>query len=174
MIRLLVLALLFCAPAMADSNRLRCIGGEGMKTPIGEAVVTAGHLSELCGVGQSLSKRLDVSVIKRGDPGACRDAALGENVYISGPRGDVVRGLVLRQNQTIKANAAAGGKVKRTGVDLVLAPKVKAGWSGGPVVSVNDHRVVGMVLVASRNPVKDNLYAVYVRPIESICEKLSE
>jgi len=53
----------------------------------------------------------------------------------------------------------------------MMAPDVRPGYSGGPAISVDDGRVVGIILGVG--PVRtDGFRAVIVQPVETICNSI--
>jgi hypothetical protein len=154
-------------PAHGQAEYMKCSTRnktyEGTKTKIGEAWVTAGHLGAACGFEKS--GNLDLSVISRGETGSCTDGAEGENVYLVGfptPEGDVQRGVILSSKQEIDGQSFS----------VAAAKGVTFGYSGGPAISVNDGRVVGMIISVGKK--SDNGFKpVVILPISTICENIN-
>ena len=152
--------------------------GNGSAVALGDSRFTAFHVVQNC-VGQPEGEaypEIDLYVMQRGDAGQCRNAADFEPViYLGYPvmtDGRVTNeletdsGQVLRQGRTLGIwNSKTQATELREGMTIATVNRVRGGYSGGPVVSALDGRVVGMVIAT------DGTNAVIV-PIEAICEKL--
>lgn len=164
---LILAAFALAAPlACAQVERFACETRkaiiEGAKTQIGEAWVTAGHVAEPCGYDREPD--MDLAILESGETGSCRNAEIGENVFLVGfpePEGDVQRGVVIGETEI-------GGRM----MTVAMARGVRSGFSGGPAISTDDERITGIILsVGVERP--DGFRPVIVLPVETICERIN-
>lgn len=164
-------------------------------TEVGGATVTAYHWAgnKTCKTafpdnpGMRHFPAYDITVLK---PGAlpkegCRDASQGEPVaYLGYPgtdqeTGDWLNplrrpletdsGVVLATGLSVPVTDGKGGNVRLLqGISVGTSSKVRQGYSGGPVVSLNDGRIVGII-----NAVGAGNMPFYT-PISTICNLIEE
>jgi hypothetical protein len=180
------------AAAEDAAARVRCTPFSelttGTSTAIGEAVVTARHVVEACsgqiGAAYSSGEYSDFSILTVGDPGICIDATPGEPLIfagfpatrrIGGDRLDAVNQVLeLDTGTTVSRDinvASLGGRpivLRRIeGLTSAATKYVRGGYSGGPVVSAVDGRVVGITNAAAT----DGSFA-YFTPVTLICDQI--
>lgn len=180
------------AAAESASGRVRCTPFDeltkGTSTAIGEAVVTARHVVEACsgmlGAEYSSGEYRDFAILTVGDPGICVDATPGEPLIfagypatrrIGGGRLDAVNqvlefdtGKVLDRDINVVSMGGRPLVLRRiAGLTSATTTHVRGGYSGGPVVSAVDGRVVGITNAAAT----DGSFA-YFTPITLICDQI--
>lgn len=151
---------------------------------IGDAYVTAKHFANssecrTAGLPVDLHDPIDdISVIQAGDPGLCRDAVVGESVVYLGYPGSLkdgtippLSGIVLEYDTGLVAEKDADipmpGTLLRK-VDIATSRWVRPGYSGGPVVSARDGRIVGIINGISQEG------HTYFTPISRVCRLIEE
>jgi hypothetical protein len=177
--------------AAASAERVRCTPfaelTTGTSTAIGEAVVTARHVVEACrgliGAAYSSGEYSDFSILTVGDPGICVDASPGEPLVIAGfpatrtngsnyASADVVlefdTGTVVERDVNVVSVGGSPPALRRIeGLTQVATTRVRGGYSGGPVVSAVDGRVVGITNAAAL----DGSFT-YFTPVTLICDQI--
>lgn len=160
----------------------------GTSTKVGDAVVTAKHVVTACrgrlpAVMQS-GDFADYAILKAGSPGVCKDAEVGEAVLFAGyPATNAVTRKPLKEafnRLEMDAGVVTRKDVKVVSLDSQLltvkvvegltettANTLRGGYSGGPVVSAVDGRVVGVTNAAAT----DSTLA-YFTPITLICDQI--
>lgn len=180
------------AAARAASSRVLCDSSSevtiGTATRVGDAVVTAKHVIEACRgrlipVYQSAAQT-DFAILTLGQPGVCRDAEPGEGVVFAGYPGtrriggerldaanrrlETDTGVVDRKDVTVASLGGSPISLRRiVGLTASTSTAVRGGYSGGPVVSAVDGRVVGITNAAAT----DSTLA-YFTPITLICDQI--
>ena len=137
---------------------------EGTKTQIGTAWVTAAHVAEKC--VSSIYEEHDLAVLNQGIPTDCENGIIDENVFLIGyptSEGEVQRGVIFALDHPIDNQ-------KRT---VVMAKGVTDGYSGGPAVSVDTNKVVGIILSVGPK-VQGDYRPVVLLPVSTICKVLNE
>jgi hypothetical protein len=177
--------------AASAAARVRCTPfadlTTGTSTAIGDAVVTAKHVISACkgliGSEYSSGDYVDFSILTVGDPGICIDATLGEAVIFAGfpatrtngnnyASADVVMefdtGIVVDRDINVVSIGGLPPVLRRIkGLTAATTTHVRGGYSGGPVVSAVDGRVVGITNAAAT----DGSFA-YFTPITLICDQI--
>ena len=162
---------------------------QGTITQIGAAKVTAWHVLLDCKTKpRAAYPGNDLAVLELGDPGVCRNAAIGEAVIFVGyPAGEwrddddgmqtlfpimeIDRGQVVVATRDVRSFINETDWVsKESGV--ANAVKVRSGYSGGPVYSAEDGRVVGMTQAIRADAKDGHPRLMTFLPVESICTRL--
>lgn len=156
-------------------------------TRVGDLELTAKHAlcpsSKPAYVGPDSS---DLAILKAGSsPPSCKDAEPGEAVAYTGYPAQQTNGtpwgMAVRPAEADTGKAAVAGlsfeactedqKVcsKLSGMSLGVSTRVRPGYSGGAVTSLEDGRLVGIISAVS----SDGQFTYFV-PISEICQALEE
>jgi hypothetical protein len=175
------------------AGRILCVfdsGGHAVGTAakIGDAVVTAKHVVIGCKgkiepAWSSSKPTNDISIITYGDPGVCKDAQVGDRLVYLGFPGRGENGSV-RHGPVQLIQEKDFGKVVELDVSIIAAShskpyirtlegmtravhtRVRPGYSGGPVFSAKDGRIVGIVNAIANG---DGEHSAYFTPISKVC-----
>jgi hypothetical protein len=171
-----------CAPTT------RSRGSAATATKVGSAIVTAKHVVAACGgnldYAWSSDDGDDIAIIQYGDPGECIDAYPGEHLVFLGYPGTDVYGLSIKEDEDLILESDVGItensniSVSATsstfpyvnyikGLTVAQATRVRPGYSGGPVMSAEDGRIVGIANAADRDG-----SAMYFTPISTVCKMI--
>lgn len=153
-------------------------------TRIGDAVVTAKHWARAnnclkAELPQVLSDPSDdITVLSVGEPGICKDAVDGESIVYLGYPGTSKAGLPLNLEELaletdvglVKAKAvdATADGEPLLDVDAGSSRWVRPGYSGGPVVSARDGRIVGIINAINGEGM------TFFTPISRVCRLIEE
>lgn len=172
----------------ADAWMTSCNGtfAQGTVTKIGDAEVTSLHILEVCN-DESVARfpNDDLAILKLGDPGTCRNAVAGEGVwvighptteienYTSGGWGFLALKEISRGTVTIPSAPQRwhwlDGRTTRRNVGKASTEATRRGYSGGPLISVLDGRIIGMHRSGHGGAIEGEARPSYFLPVEEIC-----
>ena len=168
---------LFAAHGEARPGECRGEGkiSKGTITQLGEASVTVAHWvdTEICAhdyaIG-TISSEADIAVLSTGDVGACRNVEPGEGLIYEGfPAGPDAASIERDEGEIVATGFSfevrPGHMVN--GLDVGTSSIVRVGYSGGPVYSAKDGRIVGII-------VGQNGKHTAFTPIETVCRIINE
>jgi hypothetical protein len=155
---------------------------------VGDAVVTAKHVVAACGGlldhVWSSAEGHDVAVLSYGDPGPCIDAAPGEPLVFLGYPGTDVFGAAIRAEEDLVMESDVG-LAENVGLNVMALSatfpyahlirgmsgaqtnRVRPGYSGGPVFSAKDGRIVGITNASTTDGA-----TAYFTPISTVCKMI--
>lgn len=160
----------------------------GTTTVIGTAHVTAKHVVTGCeGTLPSVwssPEGHDIAIVKYGDPGVCKDAEIGELLVFSGWPGSKLDGEPISNNRDFYLEVDTG-VARESGMNVRVGKpdfpyyedlknvyradtsRIRGGYSGGPVRSLRDGRIVGILNASS----SDRTLAFFT-PISTVCKMI--
>ncbi|MEL8055057.1 MAG: hypothetical protein AAGK66_02790 [Pseudomonadota bacterium] len=175
----------------ADAWMTSCNGSfaQGTVTKIGDAEVTSLHNLGVC--NDESGARFpddDLVILKLGDPGTCQNAVAGEGVwvighpeleievYTTGGWGFLALQEISRGTVTIPSAPQRwhwlDGRTTRRNVGKASTDRTRRGYSGGPLISVLDGRIVGMHRSGHDGAIEGEARPSYFLPVEEICAHL--
>lgn len=154
-------------------------------TRLGSAYVTANHWADhpACRAAKlEVARKFpveDIAILQPGSPGECRDAEIGESVvFVGWPTRPAVAGfpeeaaletdtgLVLAHDFPV----AMSNGIVLFNTSTASSNKVRFGYSGGPVVSARDGRIVGIINAVGTRETGET-YTAFT-PVSRVCALL--